>query len=98
MDRDIQRIESKVDAMADQLSRLNDAVIQMTRIEEQNHSIKKDLDGYGMRLTKVEDKINNLQTITAINKSEGNRTERWLERLIWFLVSAALAILYKFKH
>lgn len=90
-------LESKVDDLAQQIAKLSDAVIRLTRIEEKYISMEKDINGFGTRMTKLEETIQKLAIKTELNTSRGDIVTRWVERLIFFIVIGALASFNLFK-
>lgn len=96
-EQQIKNIENKLDAMTVQLSKLNDAIITMTRIEEHAYSMQKDIDGFGARLSKIEAAQQKLAIQSALNSSKGDLIARWMERIIMYIVLAALASYAFFK-
>lgn len=91
-------LENKVDALSTQVNRLSDAIERLVRIEEKYLTLEKDLNGYGQRLTNIEENIQKLSIKTAINSSKGDIIGRWVERLLWIIIIAALSSLELFKH
>lgn len=87
----------KVDNLSDQVKELSEAITRLVRIEEKYISMEKDLNGFGTRMTKVEEIIQKLAIKTELTASRGDIVTRWVERLIFFIVIAALASFNLFK-
>ena len=94
----------KIDSLTDnlnlintQIKKLSEIVERLIRLEEKNATLQKDLNGYGSRLAKYEEDLQKLSIKTALNSSKGDIIGRWVERLIWFIVIAALGVFDIFK-
>lgn len=97
-------LEKKMDTLTDnvnllntQIKKLSEIVERLIRLEEKNATLQKDVNGFGQRLTKYEEDLQKISIKTALNTSKGDIVGRWVERLIWFIVIAALSVFDIFK-
>lgn len=88
---------SDVKQLNGEVRKLSEIIERLIRVEEKNATMQKDLNGYGMRLAKYEEDLQKLSIKTALNSSKGDIIGRWVERLIWFIVIAALGVFDIFK-
>lgn len=105
-------VTRKMDLMQLEVSKISEAIIQIVKLQEQVSQGRKEADGLGARLTKVEDEVKDVKvtTIPRINqdmssiktqvetsKATNKIYNSWIERFIWFIVAAAFAAYNFFK-
>lgn len=101
-------VENQLRTLVDEVKSLAKAINKLAVVDERTIDLKKDFDGLGARVTKMEHTLNDLRVQmektfselklkAALNAQTGNMTYRWLERLLAFLVIAALTANQLFK-
>lgn len=97
LEKTVISLTKEVELLAKQVSKMGDVIIQLVRIEEQSRGIKEHVDGFGKRLSKFEDKLRLVEIKSAVQASTGAITSRVVERILMFIVLAALASWNLFK-
>ena len=90
-------INQKIDSLNEQVRELSDAITRLVRIEEKYIGMERDLNGFGARLSKIEDEINRMSVKLALASSKGDLLGRWVERFLWILIAAAFAVFNPLK-
>ena len=90
-------LSQKVDNLSEQVKELSDAITRLVRIEEKYIGMERDLNGFGARLSKIEDEINRMSVKLALASSKGDLLGRWVERFLWILIAAAFAVFNPLK-
>lgn len=94
---DYVELNKKVDRLIVQVDRLEEIVSSLARIEERQMQQKGVVDGFGRRLEGFEQRLRMVELSSALNKSDTNLIGRWVERIIYFIVLAALSAYSWFK-
>jgi len=90
-------LEGKVDGMQRQIAQLSRVIESLARIEENMANQKDDVDGFGHRLDAHEKRMREMEIRLAVNANQGGTTARWMERIIAFMIIAALGAFNLFK-
>lgn len=94
LEQSVNHLTDQVEILVKQISVLSEVVVRLARMEEKAINMEKDVDGYGNRLSRFEDKFTKQMTEirikTAVQANSGSMISRWVERLIVFIVLAAL--------
>lgn len=87
---ELNALNIKIDNLSEQMEKLSEAITRLVRIEEKYLGLEKDVNGFGARLTKIEDNQQKLITATALNSAESKRTWHWVERILSWAIIAGL--------
>ncbi len=90
-------ITGKVQEIQRQILQLSKLIESLARIEENLINQKDDVNGFGNRLAEFDGRMRNIEIKLAISASQGTATSRWVERIVMFVVIAALGALNFFK-
>lgn len=90
-------LSGKVDSLQLAVSQLSTVIESLARIEEKILHQKNDVDGFGHRLEVQERRLREMEIKQALSTSQGGTTSRWVERIVMFIVVAALGALNFFK-
>lgn len=97
IESNIVRLSGKVDSLQRAVSQLSTVIESLARIEEKIAHQKNDVDGFGHRLEVQERRLREMEIKQALSTSQGGTTSRWVERIVMFIVVAALGALNFFK-
>lgn len=97
LEKSVANLTREVEILAKQVGKMGEVLIQLARIEESAKGIKEDVDGFGKRLSKFEEKLRVVEIKSAVQASTGAITSRVVERIVMFIVLAALASWNLFK-
>lgn len=92
----------EVKLLRESVAELSKIVTSLARIEVRAEHLEKSVDGFGARMAKYEDKTNlrikELEIRAAVQATTGSATSRLVERIVMFIVMAALASYGFFKN
>ena len=84
-------LKAEVKTLSAEVSKLSGIMETLIRIEERLINQKDDVDGFGKRLNHFDARLREAEKVSAINKSKGDTTSRWVERGIFGAIAAAWA-------
>ena len=87
----IARLETEVKTLSTEVTKLSGIMETLIRIEERLINQKDDVDGFGKRLNHFDARLREAEKQSAVNKSKGDTTSRWVERGIFGAIAAAWA-------
>ena len=93
----VDNLSDTVNVLKNQIVKLSEIIERLIRVEEKNATLQKDVNGFGLRLSRIEEHLQTISIKTALNSTRGDLIGRWLERVLWFFLLAALASFDLFK-
>lgn len=86
-ERRLERVEMKID-------RLSEALVSMARVEERVTTVLKQTDRFIDRLDRMEQRVEDVELQSSLNKKSVGNTER----LGWILVTAVISTAFYFMR
>ena len=84
-ERRLERVEEKLDKLAE-------AVVSIARIEERVATVLRQNDRFFIRMDKIEQRLEDVESQSDVNSNTG----RFIERFMWIVVAAGIGLLVYF--
>ena len=84
--------EQRLEKIEEKLDRLADAVVSIARIEERVATVLRQNDRFFIRMDKIEQRLEDVESQSDVNSNTG----RFIERFMWIVVAAVIGLLVYF--
>ena len=84
--------EQRLEKIEEKLDRLADAVVSIARIEERVATVLRQNDRFFIRMDKIEQRLEDVESQSDVNSNTG----RFIERFMWSVVAAGIGLLVYF--
>ena len=84
--------EQRLEKIEEKLDRLADAVVSIARIEERVATVLRHNDRFFIRMDKIEQRLEDVESQSDVNSNTG----RFIERFMWIVGAAGIGLLVYF--